>query len=475
MNTRLLLPLLLVLTQSAVAAPVTAIMADKAVDIVGFNTHFYYTGTAYDVHYGDIVKPRLLESGVRHIRDGNATNNATYDARLKELAGLGITSLLICDNRYGLAANLTVSRDHIKALNAGAVKVVEMVEGPNERGVDIANGVLRDLTKELWQLMKADPATNALPVAGPSFANTSAEPHQFAATFTTGKAADFMQYGNLHNYPGGQAVEGPGGGGWGITLDQSIAEYRTVCGATAPIVSGETGYHMDLANTGHPGVSELAAAKYFPRMFLTYLRKGFEHLYIYQLINSGENFAVLNDDGSPRRQFTAIKNYITILKDPGPVHTTETLDYSLSGSLTDIHQMLLQKRDKTWYLCVWQGVNSFANKQDVNPPARALTLTVPTSGTIRIYTPLTSDQPQATFTGVTQANLQVPDHVMIVEIRLPGTRALHPVRPSGATLSRGAVLVAARGTQPLGGQLYDVNGARVSRFDGAQRVCILTR
>ena len=43
--------------------------ADAFVDFVGVNTHVGYADTTYGDYEG-ILKPRLLELGVRHIRDG---------------------------------------------------------------------------------------------------------------------------------------------------------------------------------------------------------------------------------------------------------------------------------------------------------------------------------------------------------------------------------------------------------------------
>ena len=43
--------------------------ADPFVDFVGVNTHLGYSDTTYGGYEG-ILKPRLLELGVRHIRDG---------------------------------------------------------------------------------------------------------------------------------------------------------------------------------------------------------------------------------------------------------------------------------------------------------------------------------------------------------------------------------------------------------------------
>ena len=57
------------LARALAADPDPARPADAFVDFVGVNTHLGYYDTAYG-DYEHILKPRLLELGVRHIRDG---------------------------------------------------------------------------------------------------------------------------------------------------------------------------------------------------------------------------------------------------------------------------------------------------------------------------------------------------------------------------------------------------------------------
>ena len=44
-------------------------MADSFVDSIGVNTHLGYTDTNYGLKWESAIKPRLVESGIRHIRD----------------------------------------------------------------------------------------------------------------------------------------------------------------------------------------------------------------------------------------------------------------------------------------------------------------------------------------------------------------------------------------------------------------------
>ena len=65
---------------------------------IGVNTHIGF----YDTNYADfqgMLKPRLLELGVKHIRDGNIWGGNSGDTpltRCKELEQYGINLLLIC-------------------------------------------------------------------------------------------------------------------------------------------------------------------------------------------------------------------------------------------------------------------------------------------------------------------------------------------------------------------------------------------
>ena len=366
-------------TRSAVAGCTSgsggkpALMADLAADLPGVNTHVNYLGSIYDSGYASIVKPRLLELGVRHIRDnpGGDSDNKTKD-RYRELAANGIKLCLTTNNEFDH------DLDYVKALGSG---VVEAVECPNERdnswGSDWANRMER-FALGFHPKYKADSVTRSLPIIGPSWAKTAPSPGPYRSTFAN--AASYMDFGNIHSYCG-KDPEGSGGGGWGISLTDAIGRQRY--GSSKPVWATECGYKQSGSQNGHSAVTSRAAAKYMLRMFLGHLQRGAPRVYIYQLINNNsEDFGLLNNNGSPRLQFTAVKNFIALFKDRGSSFTPGTLSYTLGGSLTGIQQMLFQKRDGRFYLAVWQGVlsskvtTSDSGIGDVEPPRRPLTLSL---------------------------------------------------------------------------------------------------
>lgn len=396
----------------------------------------------YDTRYRDVIVPRLVELGVRHIRDGNCPGRPDMDAKLKELAGRHGIRALVFNDPVGLSGTLTQMRDHALALNQDPSRPILMVEGPNEwdmRGWADWPKRLHDATVEIWRLY--EPTSSSLPVAGPSFARSFGNPSALAAREAA--IPRYMQWGNLHSYTGGMAPDGPAGGGYGRPLDETIAEYRKLSGSD-PLIAGETGYTY---GPGFNPVSYRAAAKYFPRMFLTYLQKGIRRAYVYQLIETEakHDFGLLNRDGSPRPPFGAIKSFIALLKDAGPSFQPGTLDFELTGDLRNVQSFVLQKRDGTFFLALWQAVPSydFASKRDLETTPRAVTLELTTPvRSARTYLPSTNGTAvQRSYDTPRRIEVSVVDHVLLIELA-PTTAGPRPdaglPRPAdGGTPHRG--------------------------------------
>jgi len=63
------------------------------VDSIGVNVHLTYGGTPYE-RFEDLIKPKLKELGIRHIRDG-AYQESDFFHKVKSLAADGIKTTLI--------------------------------------------------------------------------------------------------------------------------------------------------------------------------------------------------------------------------------------------------------------------------------------------------------------------------------------------------------------------------------------------
>ncbi len=392
--------------------PEQARSADSFVNSIGIATHLRYVDTAYG-NYDTLIKPKLQELGVRHIRDGGK-NSIFYD-RLNDLAALGIKSTLVMDVRDGITPDNVVTEAIQPVLSS-----IEAVEGPNEWDVNpqvtyqdqaFPEG-LRAYQDELYAAVKADPTTAALPVLMPALAI----PYNAMRVGTLASA----DLGNMHSYAGGNLPSQDLDMKW-VPLTQMIT------GPAKPIVATECGWHNatnDL-KASQPGISELAAAKYVPRLYLEYFNRGIQRSFLYELINEHQdttqeqNFGLLRNNGSPKPAFDSLKNLIALLQDPGPEFAPQALSYSLSGNTADVHHTLLQKRDGRFYLILWHEVPSFdlQSKLDVYAPKPAVTVSIQTPmRQASLYKPVRAAASLQQYPNPQQLDLSIPDHPLVIEL-----------------------------------------------------------
>ena len=345
---------------SAGATPVSAKSADSFVGSIGVNTHTYYTSTVYYSRFPE-VKAKLAELGVRNIRENLRPNRSDQYQRLNELAAMGIKSTLVMgdprEGTSGLNTLLSIAKTSLKGS-------VAALEGPNEydnQGISNWLSPLVGYQEYLYNTAKADPALSSLPVIGPSLVHQESQE-------AIGDISRMLDYGNIHSYPNGYTPES--------NLTTHLSHEAPVSGSK-PIMATETGYHTALEWTGsHYPVSEQAMAVYVPRLFLEYYRRGVAKTFSYELLDEAagsndreDNFGLLHNDLTPKPAFTALRNTIDILDDPGSSFSPGSLDYTLGGNQENLRQVLLQKRDGVFYLALWRATSVWdpINKVTLNP------------------------------------------------------------------------------------------------------------
>jgi hypothetical protein len=118
----------------------------------------------------------------------------------------------------------------------------------------------------------------------------------------------------------------------------------------------------------------------------------------------------------------ALKNLITLLKDPGPSFTPAALNYTISSPTSDVEHTLLQKRDGTFWLALWQNVLSYdpVAHQDlvVDPVSVKLSFNGVPVAQAETYRPTTSADVAGTMTAAQLVNVAVNDQVTLVHLRL---------------------------------------------------------
>jgi hypothetical protein len=405
---------------SAYAKTEQAKKSDTFVDSIGVNVHLFFTDTAYK-NFSSIIKPKLQELGIRHIRD-NGISDPAYYSRLKELRQLGIKTTLI-SGYPGITP--TQYLQVVKTLG----NVVEAVEGPNEYNVYLNNpnwaSTLRNYMKELYPLIKGDSATKNLPVIGPSLASWSESDYK-----AVGDLSAYLDFGNSHAYYGGL---NPGIDCWWKSpkktyLDTYLDTAKYISG-NKPIKITETGQH-NAVNTNESynlPSSEDVSGKYIPRQLLLNFNKSVKQTYLYELIdlfsdpqrkNIEHNYGLLRNNGENKPAFLATRDLIQLLKDQKSSFTPRTLNYELTGDVSNVQHTLLQKSNGKFYLILWNEVSSYdySNKKVINVPSQTVNLVLNTSMSQTVTYSLNPSLKKIGEFYDTTISLEVSDYPLIVEL-----------------------------------------------------------
>ncbi len=362
----------LALAPAARGAATQARPADAVVESIGVNTHLGYTDTPYNDFA--TVEQRLRELGIRYIREGVSLERPDVYSRLRTLAADGIHLDAIAGDPLGRWNMGTIDQqlDLIeKELGSAAISI----EGPNEydlQGDPDWVAVLRSYTQRLWEGVKARPALAALPVIAPSIVLRE-------SMAAEGDLTPWIDYGNTHTYLSGAMPETDSI--WDGELGAAAAN-----SGGKPVQVTETGYHNGIAGTvGHLPTSEAATGVYMPRLFLSNFARGIARSYAYELLDQREDsaksdieaaFGLLRNDFSKKPAALAVERLIGLLSDRGAAFSPGSLSYSLEGAPPSSRQLLLQKRDGSFYLVLWNAVSVWdpAQRTDLDPGAVPVTL-----------------------------------------------------------------------------------------------------
>ena len=428
--------------------------ADAFVDSIGVNVHTAFSDTPYVSEFA-AVKQRLAELGVRHVRDVLFPARPDQYQRLDELAAAGVGSTLV----IGSPAEPPGTMADLLEVAADEIDGVEALEGPNEystSGDPEWKAHLIAYQQALYEQAKDDPDLAALPVIGPSIV------HGDQAEL--GYIAPILDFGNIHSYSQGNPPDALG----------PFISRATLNSGDKPIWATETGYHTALGWTGeNPPVPEAAMATYMPRLFFEYARWGILRTFSYELLDEQpdpggadkeDHFGLLRNDLSPKPAFDALRNTISIVADPGAPFAPGPLDLRLSeggvelpaDESTNLHHLLLQKRDGSFYLALWRtsSVWSVAMGEPLPAQPSPVELRVgPGLETATEYLPNSSAAPVWSLTRPAQP-LQVEVGPEVVILRLiPGAAA--PEEPAGPGPS-----------QPQGGTSTGSGGQQGGSRDG---------
>jgi hypothetical protein len=392
--------------------------ADAFVDSVGVNVHLHHFDTPY-TNFAQ-VESALKALHLRHVRDGLVdTTWKDYYNRHNQLGRDGIKGLFIT------SANQS---DNLLLDYPSRVKdSFEAYEAPNEydqSGDSSWVSTLSNFLVRLNRTVKSDSRTSKFLVIGPSLARSD--------SFAKLRGDCTFDYSNLHDYFAGR---NPGTSGWGSngygSIVWNLASVNTTCSGK-PVITTETGYQT-LASMPH-SVPESVAAKYVPRVFLEQWLQGIRRTYLYELIDlpqsstsADKGFGLLHSDFSRKPAFSALANLTSLLADPGAAFTPSDLAYQLSGDTSNVHHLLLQKRNGSFFLALWveEPCYDVDGKQPIT--VRPRQITVQTSSATRAMLHVLDSNGNMTSRSLDNSSshsFQVTDAVSIFEL---GSRPVAPV------------------------------------------------
>ena len=392
-------------------------MPKKAIDFtnsIGVNTHFGYSDTQYNF-YEEILRPRLIEMGVKHIRDG--TYNPSVVLKYQDVGKYGIRLLLI--------TRASVAVQQAKAIGP----MLWGMEGVNEPDIDRRGGAWEERARleqqQLFEALRADSATRHLPIVGLSLANIKDSPARL------GDISQWMDYGGMHPYAAGQHPSNHWG--WGLSMNKAIETARLVS-KDKPLMATEGGYHNKVENPNHPGVSEKAAAIYHVHLPFVYFNQGIVRTYKYEFLDLKPDpnmtdmechFGLIRSDGTPKPSFIALKNLLTIMKDSEQDFTPSPLAFQLlAPEGENVQHTLLQKSDGTWWLALFRIVSVFdlKEKKDLEvAPVKIQLLLEETPDQVRLFVPNISAGSQMTLKQKSM-DIQLGAELLLVEIKTKLTK-----------------------------------------------------
>jgi len=308
-------------------------------------------------------------------------------------------------------------------------------EGPNEPnnwtitykgekgGGQLSWAPVANFQRDMYAAVKSDPILKNTPVWGIS--EDGAETDNVGLQFLeTPNGSSYSDYANVHNYiyhPNSpnpednktwnaadptQACRVDGlYGEYGVTWAHHYPGYSGSQLVNLPRVTTETGTTIGGA------ITEEMHGKNLLTMYLDQFKRGWSFTAVYLLRDrsdeaGNQQFGFYKPDYTPRKAALYLHNLTTILADTGSLISPGSLRYAIPSEPPTVHDLLLQRSDRSFALVVWGERLSGTDKVTVNlgQPVKRVQVFDPTAGTDAVETQ----------NGVPSVSLILSDHPVVV-------------------------------------------------------------
>ena len=199
-------------------------------------------------------------------------------------------------------------------------------------------------------------------------------------------------------------------GNYGLTWGKHFRGYSDADLLTLPRVTTETGCTID------GPITEQIQALNLLSMYLDQFKRGWSHTAVYLLRDRGDEggnqtFGLFQPDYKPRKAAVYLHNLTSILADkagqPSRPKPGE-LNYSIDKQPATMHDLLVEKADRTLCLIVWnerlEGSDRVAVQLGDKWPR------------IDVFDPTVSDRPIQSHEGASSLELSLSDHPLIIAL-----------------------------------------------------------
>jgi len=420
--------------------PTTAVPASEFLGSIGVVTTFPDRGqplakTVEMVKYGGF---RWVRGGIEGLTTDGPTTLQTYLDLHKQ------ANVKFCWGLVSGGSDLKKLIETAKPLaEADALLAFEGNNEPNNWGVTYQGEqgggkasswlAVAKLQRDLYQAVKSDPLLKKYPVW--SISEGGAEVDNVGLQFLTipqgaetllPAGTRFADFANVHNYtyhPGSPGVEDnktwnaaePSSackvdglfGNYGVTWAKKFRGYSEAELASLPRVTTETG------TTVGGAITEEIQALNLLSTYLDQFKRGWKHTAVYLLRDrtdegGNQSFGFFKSDYTPRKAAVYLHNLTAILADKETMATPDKLKYSIAEQPATVHDLLLQKSDRSFVLLVW-------NERVKGSDEVKIDLGGSYSG-VAVYDPTKGTDPVKTHDRVESLALTLSDHPLILMI-----------------------------------------------------------
>jgi hypothetical protein len=320
----------------------TSMPLSKFQDSLGINLHIEYTDGEYANE--SQVLTDLNYIGIHNVRDyipDPVKWGQGAAQHLEALAAAGIRFDFIGDCN----ASFSTAMQQLTALVAEYPGIAKSVEGPNEINFACYTGSGSNLQQatayqqELYSYVHGESSLKGVPVLYMTGAP--------AINLLTSKGlADDT---NDHPYP--YAEEEP----YNRIRQEYTSDYTTAESSIARQIT-ETGYFT--IPTAQDGVDQAGQAEMLLNLYFDAALEGYQHTYIYQLLDayndtsSDNNYGLFNYNGTAKTAATVLHNLYTLMP-PDKTSAQKTVQAWLTQMPSTAHTMALTASDGSIYVYMW--------------------------------------------------------------------------------------------------------------------------